>query len=48
MTMDWVVDGNRVDACVLSEDAGTLVDVCTIVELCMDASKADLAMLPGE
>lgn len=48
MTMDWVVAGNRVDVSVMSEDAGTFVDVCTIVELCTDASKADLAMLPGE
>lgn len=48
MTKDWVVADNRVDASVLSEDAGTRVDVCTIVELCTDASKADMAMLPGE
>ena len=33
MNVDWVVDGNRVDTSALSEDAGTLMDVCTILEL---------------
>ena len=39
--------GDRVDTSILSEEAGTVVDVCTIVELDTDAVKADLEMFPG-
>ena len=47
MNVDWMEAGDRVDTSILSEEAGTVVDVCTIVELDTDAVKADLEMFPG-
>jgi len=48
MNVDWVEAGNKVDTSILSEEAGTGVDVGTIVELHTDAVEADLAMFPGD
>lgn len=45
---DSVVAGVRVGASVLTEEGGTVVDVCTIVEPGRVAVDTDVAVLPGE
>lgn len=46
--VDGVVAGVRVQASVLTEEGGTVVDVCTMVEPESDAVNADVAELPVE
>lgn len=46
--VDGVVAGVRVQASVLTEEGGTVVDVCTIVEPGRVAVDTDVAVLPGE
>ena len=46
--VDEVVAGVRVDASVLTEDGGTVVEVCTMVETGRDAVNADVAVLVVE
>ena len=46
--VDEVMAGVRVDASVLTEDGGTVVDVCTMVETGRDAVNADVAVLVVE
>lgn len=45
---DSVVAGIVVGASVLTEEGGTVVDVCTIVEPGRVAVDTDVAVLPGE
>ena len=48
MDMDGVVAGVTIRASVLTEEGGTVVDVCTMVEPGRDAVNADVAVLPVE